>query len=71
VLQPVTVHWGVPDPAAVQSMFGEIDRAFAQSAGLFNRRISSFRCLPLASFGPLRCNARLTTSESNRQEGEI
>jgi arsenate reductase len=47
--QPMTAHWGVPDPAAVQGTPAEIERAFAQALSVLDRRISLFLCLPLAS----------------------
>lgn len=47
--QPMTAHWGVPDPAAVQGTPAEIERAFAQALAVLDRRISLFLCLPLAS----------------------
>jgi arsenate reductase len=47
--QPMTAHWGVPDPAAVQGTPAEIERAFAHAFAVLDRRISLFLCLPLAS----------------------
>jgi arsenate reductase len=47
--QPMTAHWGVPDPAAVQGAPAEIERAFANAFAVLDRRISLFLCLPLAS----------------------
>ena len=47
--QPMTAHWGVPDPAAVQGTPQEIDRAFSQAFSVLDRRISLFLCLPLAT----------------------
>jgi arsenate reductase len=47
--QPMTAHWGVPDPAAVQGTPAEIERAFAQAFSVLDRRISLFLCLPLAT----------------------
>jgi len=47
--QPMTAHWGVPDPAAVQGTHAEIERAFASAFAALDRRISLFLCLPLAS----------------------
>jgi arsenate reductase len=51
--QPMTAHWGVPDPAAVQGTPAEIDRAFAQALAVLDRRISLFLCLPLATLDTL------------------
>lgn len=47
--QPMTAHWGVPDPAAVEGTPQEIDRAFSQAFSVLDRRISLFLCLPLAT----------------------
>ena len=47
--QPMTAHWGVPDPAAVQGTPQEIDRAFSQAFSVLDRRISLFLCLPFAT----------------------
>jgi len=47
--QPMTAHWGVPDPAAVQGTPAEIERAFSQALAVLDRRISLFLCLPLAA----------------------
>ena len=47
--QPMTAHWGVPDPAAVKGTLEEIDRAFSDAFSVLDRRISLFLCLPLAT----------------------
>lgn len=47
--QPMTAHWGVPDPAAVEGTEEEIQRAYRDAFFMLNRRISLFLCLPLAS----------------------
>ncbi|QNI30862.1 arsenate reductase ArsC [Alloacidobacterium dinghuense] len=47
--QPMTAHWGVPDPAAVQGTPEEIERAFREAFSILDRRISLFLCLPLSS----------------------
>jgi arsenate reductase len=47
--QPMTGHWGVPDPAAMQGTPQEIDRAFSQAFSVLDRRISLFLCIPLAT----------------------
>ena len=51
--QPMTAHWGVPDPAAVQGEPAEIERAFRQAFFILDRRISLFLALPLASIDRL------------------
>jgi len=47
--QPMTAHWGIPDPAAVQGTGAEIERAFATAYASLDRRISLFLSLPLAT----------------------
>ncbi|MGA6985545.1 MAG: arsenate reductase ArsC [Terriglobales bacterium] len=51
--QPMTAHWGVPDPAAVQGDSAEIDRAFRDAFFVLDRRISLFLALPLAALDRL------------------
>jgi arsenate reductase (thioredoxin) len=45
--QPVTAHWGVPDPAAVRGTAEEIERAYRDAFFLLDRRISLFLALAL------------------------
>jgi arsenate reductase (thioredoxin) len=51
--QPMTAHWGVPDPAAVTGTPEEIQRAFRDAFTILQRRIDLFLCLPLASLEKL------------------
>lgn len=51
--QPMTAHWGVPDPAAVAGTPEQIDRAFLDAYMILERRISLFLCLPLSSLDKL------------------
>lgn len=51
--QPVTAHWGVPDPAAVQGSAAEVERAFRDVFFMLERRISQFLCLPFKSLDEL------------------
>jgi arsenate reductase (thioredoxin) len=51
--QPMTAHWGVPDPAAVVGTPEEIDKAFREAFMILDRRISLLLCLPLASLDKL------------------
>ena len=57
--QPMTAHWGVPDPAAVQGSPQEIDRAFRNAFTLLDRRISLFLSLPLTSIDRLALKKEL------------
>jgi arsenate reductase len=47
--QPLTAHWGIPDPAAVKGTPEEIERAFRDAFTVLDRRIGLFLCLPLAT----------------------
>jgi arsenate reductase len=47
--QPMTAHWGVPDPAVVNGTPEQIARAFRDAYLLLERRISLFLSLPLSS----------------------
>jgi arsenate reductase len=51
--QPMTAHWGIPDPAAVAGTPAQIERAFRDAFMMLDRRISLFLCLPLASLDKL------------------
>lgn len=44
--QPLTAHWGIPDPAAVVGTPEEINRAYSQALAALDRRISLFLALP-------------------------
>jgi len=51
--QPMTAHWGIPDPAAVKGTPEEIARAFHDAFITMDRRIGLFLALPLATIGQL------------------
>jgi arsenate reductase (thioredoxin) len=51
--QPMTAHWGVPDPAVVEGTEEEVRRAFRHAFFLLDRRITLFLSLPLASMDSL------------------
>lgn len=51
--QPVTAHWGVPDPGAVVGSGEEIERAFRDAYVTLDRRIGLFLSLPLSSLDSL------------------
>lgn len=57
--QPITAHWGVPDPAAVKGTAEEIQKAFRDAFFLLDRRISLFLCLPLKSLSTLALKREL------------
>jgi arsenate reductase len=51
--QPMTAHWGVPDPAVVEGTPEEIERAFRDAFMILDRRISLLLCLPMTSLDKL------------------
>jgi arsenate reductase (thioredoxin) len=51
--QPMTAHWGVPDPAAVTGTGEQVERAFREAFFMLERRISLFLCLPFSSIDGL------------------
>jgi arsenate reductase len=51
--QPMTAHWGIPDPAAVRGASAEIEHAFRNTFFILDRRIGLFLSLPLAALDRL------------------
>lgn len=52
--QPVSAHWGIPDPAAVKGSPEEIARAFQDAFVVLDRRIGLFLALPLGGLEQLQ-----------------
>jgi arsenate reductase len=57
--QPMTAHWGIPDPVAVKGSEVERRLAFADCYRMLNNRISIFVSLPIASLDRLSLQKRL------------
>jgi len=57
--QPMTAHWGVPDPAAVTGTPEQVERAFREAFVVLDRRISLLLCLPLGSLEKLAIQKEL------------
>lgn len=57
--QPVSAHWGQPDPAAVAGSEAEIAAAFAEAYRMLNNRIAALTSLPLASLDRLKLKQKL------------
>ncbi len=51
--QPMTAHWGVPDPAVVKGTSEQVERAFRNAYLLLERRISLFLSLPFSKLDNL------------------
>ena len=57
--QPMTAHWGVPDPAAATGNEAQIRLAFAETFRMISNRISLFVSLPLRSLDRLSLQKQL------------
>lgn len=57
--QPMTAHWGLPDPASVEGTEAEKHLAFADTYRMLNNRISIFTSLPMHSLDKLALQRRL------------
>ncbi len=57
--QPMTAHWGIEDPAAVEGSDIEKERAFNQAFRFMRNRIAAFVALPLKSLDEMSLHNRL------------
>jgi len=57
--QPMTAHWGIPDPAAVEGDNYKIQAAFRTALSILQRRIELFANLPVASLDRMALKKRL------------
>ncbi len=65
--QPMTAHWGIDDPAAVDGSDLEKERAFVQAFRFMKNRISVFTSLPIKRLDGVALGAKL--SEIGHSEG--
>ena len=65
--QPMTAHWGVPDPAEATGSEAQIALAFRDAYRMLHQRIGVFTALPIRSLDALSLQQRLT--EIGRMEG--
>jgi protein-tyrosine-phosphatase len=65
--QPITAHWGVPDPAEATGVPAEIALAFRDAYRMLHQRIAVFTALPIRSLDGLVLQRRL--AEIGRMEG--
>jgi arsenate reductase (thioredoxin) len=56
---PMTAHWGVPDPAAVEGSTTEKEKAFWSAFRTLEARIKLFACLPIAKLEDMALRQRL------------
>ena len=68
--QPMTAHWGVPDPAAATGNEAEVRLAFADAFRMLNNRISLFVSLPLRSLDKLTLRKQLESIGKTKDAGE-
>ena len=66
--QPMSAHWGLPDPAAVEGVAAEKALAFADAYRMLNNRISIFVNLPITSLDSMSLQKRL--DDIGRTQGE-
>jgi arsenate reductase (thioredoxin) len=67
--QPMTAHWGVPDPAAATGNEAEIRLAFADAFRMLNNRISIFVSLPIRSLDTLALQKQLDSIGKTKHAG--
>src|ERR1700722_8409592 len=65
--QPMTAHWGIPDPAEAKGSPAEVALAFKDAYRLLNQRIGIFTALPLRALDQLALQNKLR--EIGRMEG--
>jgi len=67
--QPMTAHWGVPDPAAAVGTEAEVRLAFADALRMLTNRINIFVSLPLRSLDQLTLQKQLDAIGRTRDTG--
>lgn len=68
--QPMTAHWGLPDPAAVEGSDMQIAVAFRSTFQALDHRIKIFTSLPLTSLDRIKLQERLDAIGKARAPGE-
>src|ERR1700733_6495740 len=58
--QPMTAHWGIPDPAEATGTPAEVALAFKDAYRMLSQRIGIFAALPLRSLDQLSLQAKLS-----------
>ena len=57
--RPITAHWGIEDPAAMEGTDIDKERAFEQAFQYMSRRIEAFVALPVASLDAMRLRSEM------------
>ena len=65
--QPMTAHWGIPDPAAATGTDAEIAMAFSDAYRMLQRRIEAFAALPIKALDSMTLKNKLR--DIGRMEG--
>ena len=65
--QPMTAHWGIPDPAAATGTDAEVATAFNDAYRMLQRRIDAFAALPIKALDSITLRSKL--HEIGRMEG--
>jgi arsenate reductase (thioredoxin) len=68
--QPMTAHWGVPDPAAASGNEAEVRLAFADTLRMLTNRINIFVSLPLRSLDQLTLQHQLDSIGKTKDKGD-
>jgi len=68
--QPMTAHWGIADPAAVEGTEAQKREAFVQAYVQLNRRITEFARLPFATLDAIALKRRLDAIGHPRDQGD-
>jgi arsenate reductase (thioredoxin) len=68
--QPMTAHWGVPDPAAATGNEAEVRFAFADALRMLTNRINIFVSLPLRSLDQLTLQRQLDSIGKTKDKGD-
>jgi arsenate reductase len=66
--QPMTAHWGIPDPAAMTGSEDEIAKAFRDAFLALQRRIELFTNLPVEKLDRMSLKKRLEDIGATRDE---
>jgi protein-tyrosine-phosphatase len=67
--QPMTAHWGIPDPAAAKGNEAQVNLAFADAFRMLANRISIFVNLPIRSLDQLSLQERLDAIGRTKDAG--
>jgi arsenate reductase len=69
--QPMTAHWGIQDPAAVEGTEAEITTAFREAFMLSQRRIELFANLPVKSLDRMSLKRNLDAIGKVTDDGKV